>query len=108
MVDLCACRLNTLSDDLSGCESSTTNRTRVPSSNCVRTRFTGHFYVSFTRLGASANSSSESKKCPQAFLVPLPGIEIKTLFLVAMLRNANKHFWRRCRGRLEFIKHLAS
>jgi hypothetical protein len=39
-----------------------------------------------------------AKKCQQAFLAPLPGMELKPPHLVMVLKNANKHFWRHCRG----------
>jgi len=43
--------------------------------------------------------SSYAKKRQQAFLAPLLGMDLKTLYLVIAFRNANKHFLRRCRGR---------
>ena len=39
-----------------------------------------------------------AKKCQQAFLTPLPGMDLKPPHLVIALRNANKYFWCCCKG----------
>ena len=40
----------------------------------------------------NTNPSGDAKKRQQAFLAPLPGIDLKTPYLVIALRNANKYF----------------
>ena len=42
--------------------------------------------------------SGDAKKLQQAFLAPLPGIDLKPPHLVIALSNANMHFWRHCLG----------
>jgi hypothetical protein len=39
----------------------------------------------------------DAKKYQQAFLVPLPGMNFNSI-LGSDAKNANKHFWRHCRG----------
>jgi hypothetical protein len=43
-------------------------------------------------LLGNTNSSDDAKKCQQAFLAPLLGMDLKTPYLVIALRNANSHF----------------
>jgi hypothetical protein len=50
-------------------------------------------------LLGNTNPSDDAKKRQQAFLASLLGMDLKTPYLVNALRNANKHFWRCCRGR---------
>jgi hypothetical protein len=47
-------------------------------------------------LPGDTNHSDDAKKRQQTFLAPLPGKDLKPPHLVIALRNANKHFWRRC------------
>jgi hypothetical protein len=48
------------------------------------------------------------RNASQAFLAPLPVMDLKPPHLVIALRNANKHFWRHCRRGHRFkMKHLA-
>jgi hypothetical protein len=42
-------------------------------------------------MNSNSILGSDAKKCQQAFLAPLPGMNSNSI-LVVMLRNANKHF----------------
>jgi hypothetical protein len=57
--------------------------------------------ISGTITGDGLKTSSLGdcvKKCQQAFLAPLSGMDLKPPHLVIALRNTNKHFWCRCQG----------
>jgi hypothetical protein len=56
-------------------------------------------------LLGNTNPGDDAKKCQQVFLAPLLGMDLKTPYLVIAFRNANKHFWRHCRG-MALVKRI--